>query len=558
MPQSCVKTTIFALLFSALLLPLSVRSEPLATLFSTTTSSKKHKKAEPVLTVPSEYRVYGRAKSLLSQKGEAGGIESIQHEILLSRMKSETRTLERDLEDLFFALELRKAAGLAKKKQWGPALESFHRGLNGLQPYKWIYYWGESASKGLSQLCRRDKKKRDERCLTLAKRVVDAFPKAAQETKILRDLPIPDTGTSNEPNGDRLYQGYSEKIEKDEVAFQEILEDYLLGRDSDFLRGAKEFIDEYPKSLLRFRTQFLMGEAHRRNHRELEARTHYQSVLEQIPLGYYGIVSSERLGVNLRDKVSKQPLEVDLSLINPNFFEQTTINRAKALFKQKSYEEVGIELDALSRVRNYNNHFMLYLMKFATVSDQNLVAFKLANEMFQRRFDRGLNAEYLDLLFPDRYLKEIQANALVSSLDPLLITSLIKQESGYKANVISASGALGLMQLMPFTAIDVKKDLWLADLKDPATNIMVGTRYLQSLMKTYDGNVPYSLAAYNAGPHRVAKWKKEIKPDWTMIEFIESIPYKETRDYVTSILRNRYWYQFRKGIPASKITEIKL
>ena len=104
------------------------------------------------------------------------------------------------------------------------------------------------------------------------------------------------------------------------------------------------------------------------------------------------------------------------------------------------------------------------------------------------------------------------------------------------------------MQLMPFTAIEVDDEVHLALLRFPVKNIEVGSKYLASLLEKYNGNVPYSVAAYNAGPHRVAKWKKESKQDWGMIEFIESIPFKETRDYVMSILRNRYWYQFRRGV----------
>jgi soluble lytic murein transglycosylase len=179
----------------------------------------------------------------------------------------------------------------------------------------------------------------------------------------------------------------------------------------------------------------------------------------------------------------------------------------------------------------------------------------MGNEFMQRRFEGYLNSEMIDLVFPDRFQKEIHAEAARNKTDPILITSLIKQESGFKPIAISSSGALGLMQLMPFTAIDVKKDLALSTLRDPSVNIAVGTRYLQSLLDKYGGNVPFALAAYNAGPHRVMKWRKEIRPDWTMIQFIESIPYRETREYVSSILRNRYWYRIRQGIAEGRLLD---
>jgi len=112
------------------------------------------------------------------------------------------------------------------------------------------------------------------------------------------------------------------------------------------------------------------------------------------------------------------------------------------------------------------------------------------------------------------------------------------------------------MQLMPFTALEVQKDLLLRKLRDPKKNIEIGTKYLSSLLnERFNGNVVYALAGYNAGPHRVGKWRKEAKPDWGMQEFVEAIPYKETRDYVMSILRNRFWYQFRKGMKPQSMAE---
>jgi len=159
----------------------------------------------------------------------------------------------------------------------------------------------------------------------------------------------------------------------------------------------------------------------------------------------------------------------------------------------------------------------------------------------------------LDIVFPDRYIKEIETSAIQFSVDPLLVASLIKQESGFKANALSSSGALGLMQLMPFTAIDVDSEVPLKDLKGPATNIRLGTQYFAGLMERFNQNAVFALAGYNAGPHRVAKWRKEFKPDSEMIEFIEAIPFKETREYVMAIFRNRYWYQYRKGYPAKSV-----
>ena len=177
-------------------------------------------------------------------------------------------------------------------------------------------------------------------------------------------------------------------------------------------------------------------------------------------------------------------------------------------------------------------------------------------EILQRKNEAPLNAQFVELIFPDRFSKEITDQAKLSQIDPLLVVSLMKQESGFKGGILSSSGAAGLMQLMPFTAIEVQKDLELRKLREPVKNIEVGTKYLASLLnEKFNGNVVYALAGYNAGPHRVAKWRKDAHPDWGMQEYVEAIPFKETREYVMAILRNRYWYQYRKGLPQQSVFE---
>ena len=89
-----------------------------------------------------------------------------------------------------------------------------------------------------------------------------------------------------------------------------------------------------------------------------------------------------------------------------------------------------------------------------------------------------------------RSLKEIADQSKVSQIDPLLVVSLMKQESGFKGGILSTSGAAGLMQLMPFTALEVQKDLELRKLREPVKNIEIGTRYLASLLNDkFNGNV---------------------------------------------------------------------
>ncbi|MBU6152937.1 MAG: lytic transglycosylase domain-containing protein [Bdellovibrionales bacterium] len=491
---------------------------------------------------------------MLEKKSAISALESVQRELLLAKLKSEIKPLEKEFEELFFALEIRKGALLSKRKSWNQALSSFQRGVQGLGTFKWPYYWREEATQGLSAICKRDPQ---ELCFQLARRVLDVFPKAANETKELRELGIPEAVPPVDFGGDRLSQAYSEKIEKDEEAFRQLLDSYLKGLDSDLIREVREFLELFPKSALRFRANFLLAEVLSRGGSKKEAESIYQGIIEQIPLSYYSIVSSERLGVDLKARVSDAPLLIDPESQELGALEKASLQRALDLMRLKERAGLGFELENFSKVRNYNSDFLIYLMKIASDGGQDLLAFRFANELIQRKYPKIASKEILEILFPDSFLTDVQVESIRAKLDPLLVLSLIKQESGFKADVISSSGALGLMQLMPFTAVDVQKDLRLASLRDPLINIAVGVRYFQTLIEKYEGNPALALAAYNAGPHRVAKWRKDAAPSWSVLDWIEAIPFKETRDYVTSILRNRYWYQVKNGVTPVKITELK-
>ena len=526
---------------------------PLAALFQQSKTKGKPKAASPL---PEEYRVYFKAKTFLTHAGDLKAIEAIQREVLLSKLRAHSKTLEKELEDFFYALEIKKATRLTLKKSWQAGIDSYQRGLNGLAQMKWNAFWEELDSKQLSIQCQRSKPG-DESCSTLAKKVLDGLPKGARETEPLRDLDFPNpVSVQNENSGDRLSQSYSEKKEKDEEDFQECLNFYLNAKDIDLSKSIKDFLVKYPKSILRFRAMFFMAESLNRTGNTKDASHYYQDIIEQIPLSFYAIVSSERLGINLRDKIKSEPILVDPDSFNLNYSEKLSLERAKNLLALHHEDEVGIELEGLQRTRNYHNDLLLYLAKFAEVSNQNLFSFREFNELIQRKFNNLLQTDLIPLIFPERYSKEIHEQANLLNVDPILVMSLMKQESGFKSSVLSSSGAIGLMQLMPTTAIETKKELVLRTLREPKVNIAVGSQYLATLLEKYHGNIPFALAAYNAGPHRVAKWRKDLKADVKMIEFIESIPFKETRDYVLAILRNRYWYQYRKGLPLQSVFDV--
>ncbi|CAH2604498.1 Soluble lytic murein transglycosylase precursor [Rhodovastum atsumiense] len=148
---------------------------------------------------------------------------------------------------------------------------------------------------------------------------------------------------------------------------------------------------------------------------------------------------------------------------------------------------------------------------------------------------------------------EIPAGA---GVEPALALGIIRQESSFDTGTISPAGARGLMQLMPATATQVSRRLGLpasipALNGDPRYNVQLGTAYLRQLLDRFDNSVPLAVAAYNAGPSRVAEWLDTYGDprggNVEMLDWIEQIPFNETRNYVQRVTENLVVYQAQRG-----------
>jgi len=152
---------------------------------------------------------------------------------------------------------------------------------------------------------------------------------------------------------------------------------------------------------------------------------------------------------------------------------------------------------------------------------------------------------YWQALYPFPYVDTIESWSQQRQLNPMLVTALIRQESRFQPDIKSSVGAVGLMQVMPETATYIANNIKVKEFKlaDPETNIKFGTWYLDYTHLQYNNNSMLAVASYNAGPGAVAGWLSKAKtqdPD----EFVEAIPYSETRGYVKSVLGN-YWNYLR-------------
>ena len=151
------------------------------------------------------------------------------------------------------------------------------------------------------------------------------------------------------------------------------------------------------------------------------------------------------------------------------------------------------------------------------------------------------------LLFPMAYSQMVEEFGRQAGVDKFFVLSIMRTESHYNPDAQSSVGAQGLMQIMPATAVRIARLLGdatfnISDLKEPKVSIAYGSYYLEKLLRFYGGNYGLAAAAYNAGPQAVNTWI-EACPGCDMAEFVESIPYRETRRYVKSTIRNLVTYR---------------
>jgi len=163
-----------------------------------------------------------------------------------------------------------------------------------------------------------------------------------------------------------------------------------------------------------------------------------------------------------------------------------------------------------------------------------------------------LPRSYWEELFPKPYWPDLKKFSSANGLDPYMVASLIRQESEFNPNAVSNKSALGLMQLLPRVGKGVAKQEKLKhfsvpQLFTPAVNLQLGTRYFRAMVDQF-GGFEYALAAYNAGDDRVRDWQSAGKYR-DIQEFVESIPFTETREYVQAIMRNANVYKQLYGTP---------
>lgn len=250
---------------------------------------------------------------------------------------------------------------------------------------------------------------------------------------------------------------------------------------------------------------------------------------------YYGFASADKMKTAYQ--LNDNPIVVDAKAVDK--------------LKQKAEFKMVKELFALGRKKQAKWDWWF------TVKRLDIEGIKAASKlaqgwgMTQTAVFTIAKAKYwddMDLRFPILFKEQIHAQAKKQNLEPAMVFGLIRQESVFDELAGSHVGARGLMQIMPATGRVIARELgekWRSAsvLYDPETNLRYGTYYYKQQLDRFDGQLALAAAGYNAGPHRVTKWRPS-KP-MAMDIWIETIPFDETRKYVSIVLANVLIYQQR-------------
>ena len=268
--------------------------------------------------------------------------------------------------------------------------------------------------------------------------------------------------------------------------------------------------------------------------REDEARSRFARLVDVHPTSYYAELADERLGrpPPAGNPVAPPPPPFPAELAGPH------AERARVLSALGFRSFARRELDALSDADAPRPALVDGYRAIGAIGAALRVA---AGE------HRAFSAPPTETLYPLGYWEVVLPAARAEGVDPLLVVSLIRQESLFDPDAVSSAGARGLMQLLPATARHIRAadggpSPTPAALHDVATNVQLGVTLLARLLDRYAGSMVKALAAYNGGEEAVAKWERRYAgraPD----EFVELISYRETRDYVKAVLRNLRAYR---------------
>ncbi|WP_428771190.1 murein transglycosylase [Vibrio sp.] len=255
--------------------------------------------------------------------------------------------------------------------------------------------------------------------------------------------------------------------------------------------------------------------------------------------------------------------EVGRSVVYPT----TTVSLKREQLKpyQASLSRIA-ELIARDKIAAAKSEWYWLLQRVPASEREMLAAYAAVKRWHHLTVTASIQAKMwdnLEMRFPIAHKWWFNFYGEKHGISPVTLMSLARQESALDVEAQSPVGARGIMQIMPSTAKYTAKKFNLSyegadDLYEIGKNIEIGSQYFSSLLKQYDNNRIFALAAYNAGPHRVKRWREASAEKLDAYAFIEAIPFRETRGYVQNILMFETYYRDLMGVDGAFLTEAEV
>ncbi len=328
-------------------------------------------------------------------------------------------------------------------------------------------------------------------------------------------------------------------------------------------------VRSYPDSDKASAALYFLGRLAERASKWDEARAFYAQIQRSFPNYYYAVLARTRMREPELMKAELSPAAATLlnkvnfapAYLTPAFdprpstlirFERARLLRAAKLDEYADLElrfgadkgeqpaAFGLELARAAQLRAEPHRAIRYLKHYAPGYLLSPV--------------ENAPREFWTLAFPLPWREPLEQYATKAGVDPFLVAALVRQESEFDPRAISRARAYGLTQVLPSTGRELSRRLNIrgftsAMLFEPAVNLQLGTHYLRALLNRFNGNEEEALAAYNAGNSRAAAWL--LRSNFhEPAEFVESIPFSETRNYVQVVIRNADLYRRLYAHPA--------
>ena len=272
------------------------------------------------------------------------------------------------------------------------------------------------------------------------------------------------------------------------------------------------------------------------------AQNHLNRVLTQ-PVEYYAVMAADLLNlpfaVNVPEGASStEPGWLTEGLLRLDVLMQAGLERGSSTEIARLRDRAGSERGPRLRLAE------ALIDRGRTIDGINLAWSLLEDE-------GSWDQQILRVAYPFPYRELVRREAEEWGIDPFMMAAIIRQESAFKADIVSHAGAIGLMQVMPPTGAELARThgpngFTRESLTRPEVNLHLGSAFFVDMSRRYDDDLPLVLSAYNAGPTRATRWRRYPEAS-DPLRFTERIPFTETRGYVKSVRRNLGLYRALYG-----------